>query len=75
MSNIGLQIKKKCFEHRVVFAFNFLACLYVLPKEELGWKKSLGYASSLYLANAGHNPDLYRYCMVCRHLTSFTQFC
>jgi len=58
-----------------MFAFNFLVCLYVLRKEELGWGKSLGHASSLYLANAGHNPDLYRYCMVCRQLTSFTQFC
>ena len=60
-------IKKVCL--------NFLVCLYTLPKEELGWKKSLGYASLVCLAFAGHSPDLYRYCMVCRHLTSFTQFC
>jgi hypothetical protein len=58
-----------------VFAFNFLVCLYVLPKEEFGLKKPLGYASSLCLASAGHNPDLCRYCVVCWRLTSFTQFC
>ena len=59
-----------------MFAFNFLVCLYLLTKGRAGLEEiSGGYATSLCWANSGHNPDLYRHCMVFRHLTSFTQFC